>query len=135
MKRLILPVLFLAVVVLGYMQKELIAAAFQTNPFQGSAESVARGEATWTAHCQVCHGSDGEGNGPASAQLSAKPKDLTMVARAPVFPDGIMAFRISEGKNTMPAWKQAFTPDEIWDLVSYIRSKSKKAAKTLILSF
>jgi mono/diheme cytochrome c family protein len=120
----------LAVVVAGYMQKELLTAAFQTNPYQGSAESVARGEANWTAHCQVCHGPDGEGNGPASAQLSAKPKDLTMVALPPIFPDGIMAFRIANGKNTMPAWNQAFTPEEIWDLVSYIRSKSKKTAKT-----
>ena len=130
MKKLILPVLFLAVVVLGYMQKELLVAAFQANPYKGSAESVARGAASWSEHCQACHGPDGEGDGPASAQLSAKPKDLTMVALPPVFPDGIMAFRISNGKNTMPAWKQAFTPEEIWDLVSYIRSKSKKAAKT-----
>jgi mono/diheme cytochrome c family protein len=53
-----------------------------------------------------------------------------MVALPPIFPDGIMAFRIANGKNTMPAWNQAFTPQEIWDLVSFIRSKSKKTAKT-----
>ena len=128
-KRILLVVL-LAVVVTGYMQKDLLVAAFQANPYKGSSESVARGEVIWTQHCQVCHGPDGEGNGPASAQLNAKPKDLTMVALPPIFPDGIMAFRISNGKNTMPAWKEAFTPEEIWDLVSYIRSKSKKTAKT-----
>ena len=128
-KRILLVVL-LAVVVAGYMQKDLLIAAFQANPHKGSIESVARGEVIWTQHCQVCHGPDGEGNGPASAQLSVKPKDLTMVAQPPIFPDGIMAFRISNGKNTMPAWKEAFTPEEIWDLVSYIRSKSKKTAKT-----
>ena len=129
-KHVILLTLWVAMVVSAYTQKILLMAALETNPYQGSAESVARGQALWSAHCQVCHGPDGEGNGPASAQLSVKPKDLTMIALAPVFPDGIVAFRISNGKNTMPAWKQAFTPEEIWDLVSYIRSKSKKTAKT-----
>lgn len=94
MNELILPVLFLIVVVLGYMQKELIAVAFQANPYKGSAESV-----------------------------------------APVFNDGIMAFRIAGGKNTMPAWKQAFTRVEIGRLVSYIRMKSKKAAGNSELIF
>ena len=129
-KHVILLTLWVAMVVSAYTQKSLLLAALETNPYQGSAESVARGKALWSAHCQVCHGPDGEGNGPASAQLSVKPKDLTMIALAPVFPDGIVAFRISNGKNTMPAWKQAFTPEEIWNLVSYIRSKSKKTAKT-----
>ena len=129
-KQSILLTILAVLAVAGYMQKNLLMAAFQTNPFQGSADSVVRGQALWSVHCQACHGPDGEGNGPASAQLSVKPKDLTMIALAPVFPDGIVAFRISNGKNTMPAWKQAFTPEEIWDLVSFIRSKSKKTAKT-----
>lgn len=119
-----------ALVVVSYMQWELLSAAFQTNPFQGSAQSVARGEVIWTEHCQVCHGPQGAGDGPATAQLSVKPKDLTMVALPPVFPDGIMAYRITHGKNTMPAWGEVFPPDQVWDLVSYIRSHSKKAVKT-----
>ena len=94
MNDLILPVLYLALVVLGYRQKELLLAATQTDPYQGSAEST-----------------------------------------APVFNDGIMAFRISNGKNTMPAWKQAFTRVEIGGLVSYIRMKSKKAAGNSELIF
>ena len=81
MKNLILPMLFQILVVIGYMQKELIAATFQANPYKVCAELV------------------------------------------------------SIRKNAMPAWKQAFTPVEIWDLVSYIRLKSKKAAKTSQLTF
>ena len=86
--------LYLALVVLGYRQKELLLAATQTDLYQGSAESI-----------------------------------------APVFNDGIMAFRIAGGKKTMPAWKQAFTRVEIWDLVRYIRMKSKKAAGNSELIF
>jgi len=94
LNELILPVLYLALVVLGYRQKELLLAATQTDPYQGSAESI-----------------------------------------APVFNDGIMAFRIAGGKKTMPAWKQAFTRVEIGHLVSYIRIKSKKAAGNSELIF
>ena len=125
-----LLVLLGAVVVASYMQKDLLVAAFQTNPYKGSPASVARGEALWMQYCQACHGNEGAGDGPATAQLSVRPKDLTMVALPPVFPDGIMAYRIANGKNTMPAWKDLFPPDQVWDLVSYIRSKSKKTAKT-----
>lgn len=125
-----LLVILLALVVLSYMQMDLLMAAFQTNPYQGSAASVARGELLWMEHCFVCHGATGAGDGPATAQLSVKPKDLTMVALPPVFPDGIMAYRIAQGKNTMPAWKEVFPPNQVWDLVSFIRSKSKKTATT-----
>lgn len=125
-----LLIFLLAMVVLSYMQMDLLVAAFQTNPFQGSADSVARGETLWMQYCMACHGREGAGDGPATAQLSVKPKDLTMVALPPVFPDGILAYRIANGKKTMPAWKDVFPPDQVWDLVSYIRSKSKKTAKT-----
>jgi mono/diheme cytochrome c family protein len=118
----------LALVVLLFLQRDLVLAAFQTNPFQGSIESVARGEQIWTLNCLSCHGPAGSGDGPASALLTKRPKDLTMVASPPFFPDGIMAFRIAHGKNTMPAWQDALTPDEIWDLVSFIRSKANRTS-------
>ena len=123
-----LLLLALALVSLMFVQRNLVLAAFQANPYQGSSESVARGEQIWTSNCLSCHGPDGVGDGPASALLAKRPKDLTMVASPPIFPDGIMAFRIAKGKNTMPAWQDSLTPDQIWDLVSFIRSKSKRTS-------
>ena len=118
--------LLAGLLVSALVKKDLLLAALKTNPYQGSSTSVARGEALWVQHCFVCHGADGVGDGPVAAQLPVKPKDLTLIALPPIFPDGIVAFRIAYGKNTMPAWGEAFSPDEIWDLVSFIRSKSKK---------
>lgn len=111
---------------LVFTQRDLVIAAFQTNPFHGSPESISRGEQIWGQHCVSCHGLDAVGDGPASALLPKKPKDLTMIAPTPIFPDGIVAFRIAHGKNTMPAWQDSLSSDEIWDLVSFIRSKSKR---------
>jgi mono/diheme cytochrome c family protein len=120
--------LFLALALVGliFAQRNLMSCAFQTNPHQGSIESVARGEQIWALYCLSCHGPNGVGDGPASAQLAKRPKDLTMIASPPIFPDGILAFRIANGKNTMPAWQDTLTPDQIWDLVSFIRSKSNR---------
>lgn len=115
-----------ALVAMIFMQRDLVFAAFQTNPYQGSPESVTRGEQQWMQHCVSCHGPEGVGDGPASAVLPKRPKDLTMIAPAPIFPDGIVAFRIAHGKNTMPTWQETLSADQIWDLVSFIRSKSRR---------
>lgn len=123
-KGLLLLAIFLVTLIV--VQRQLVLAAFETNPYKGSTDSVARGEQLWLQNCLSCHGPEGAGDGPASAQLAKRPKDLTMVASPPIFPDGIMAFRIANGKNTMPAWQDSLTPDQIWDLVSFIRSKSKR---------
>jgi mono/diheme cytochrome c family protein len=122
--------ILLAIVLVGsaFLQRNLVLAAFQTNPNQGSIESVARGEQIWVQSCLSCHGPEGVGDGPASALLAKKPKDLTLIASPPIFPDGIVAFRIANGKNTMPAWQDILTQDQIWDLVSFIRSKAKRPA-------
>jgi mono/diheme cytochrome c family protein len=118
----------LAIVLVGsvFFQRNLVLAAFQSNPTQGSTESAARGEQIWVQNCLSCHGPEGVGDGPASALLAKRPKDLTMVASPPIFPDGILAFRIANGKNTMPAWQDILTQDQIWDLVSFIRAKAKQ---------
>ena len=121
-----LLVLLCFLVVLIYHQRDLVSAAFQTNPHQDSAESVVRGELLWTQNCVSCHGPMGVGDGPASPLLPKRPKDLTMIASTPIFPDGIVAYRITHGKNTMPAWQDTLSQDQIWDLVSFIRAKSRR---------
>ena len=121
-----LLLLVLVTIAVVYGQRDILSAAVQTNPYRGDAASVARGELLWTLHCVSCHGPEAVGDGPASALLPKRPKDLTMIAPAPIFPDGIVAFRISQGKNTMPAWQDVLQTEQIWDLVSFIRSKSRR---------
>lgn len=52
----------------------LIAGCVQT-PAQSS--SVARGKAVYLKECAQCHGTTGEGGGPASLGLGVAPPDLT----------------------------------------------------------
>lgn len=101
---------------------DLLRAAFQRNPVPRTVASIARGRALFRADCAVCHGEQGRGDGPAAAGMARRPDDLGRIAPPPVFPDGVVAYRIRNGVGLMPAFKEALGEGEIWDLLNYIRS-------------
>ena len=39
------------------------------------------GEREYSSSCAACHGADGKGNGPVTAELKVPPPDLTVLAR------------------------------------------------------
>jgi len=111
----------------GY--RSLLLAAFTPNPIVSGSPSIDRGRALWKLDCEACHGAQGRGDGPASAALRKRPKDLTRIARPPIFPDGVLAYRIANGGDVMPGWKSALTEQEIWDLVNFIRAQRAEATR------
>jgi cytochrome c oxidase cbb3-type subunit 3 len=85
------------------------------NPYAGSASSVATGARLFVSYnCVDCHGADGSG------------------AMGPSLADGRWHFggapqevfeSIYQGRpEGMPAWGSLISPDQIWLLVSYVRS-------------
>src|SRR6266852_9875323 len=69
--------------------------------------------------CAACHGSSGRGDGVASAALQPKPVDWS----SPVVQsdtDGELFWKITNGRGSMPAWKQ-LPESERWQIVNYIR--------------
>lgn len=86
----------------------------------GSAAKAdtAAGEATFKAKCAMCHGADGKG------KASMQNTDLT-AADAQKKSDADLSGIITNGKPPkMPPYK-SLTPDQVKDLVSYIRSLKK----------
>lgn len=82
-----------------------------------NADSAA-GEATFKAKCAGCHGADGKG------KEAMKTRDLSS-ADVQKESDADLSRTISEGKPPkMPAYK-TLTPDQVKDLVGYIRSLKK----------
>ena len=108
---------------------DLLRAAFTSNPIPRSTESIARGKSIFEHDCVVCHGPGGRGDGVAAASLPARPKDLTKLAPPPIFPDGVIAYRIINGKNLMPAWRGMLSDNDVWDLINFIRSLATSNAK------
>lgn len=98
------------------------------NPLSGQAGAVSEGQSLFQANCSSCHGPSGRGDGPASAGLNPKPKNLTQTV--PEASDGYLYWRIAEGglmdpfNSVMPAWRGVLVEDEIWQVVSYLRSIS-----------
>ena len=100
-----------------------IAAAALQNPVPASADSIARGKMYFDTNCLVCHGADGTGNGPVGVKFETKaPVDLND-AYTQDQTDGQLFFTVTRGRALMPAYRDALTPDERWDLVNYLRSE------------
>jgi len=78
---------------------------------------VASAEATFKAKCAACHGADGKG------KEMMKTRDLGS-ADVQKQTDADLTTIITKGKGKMPAYG-SLTPDQVKDLVTYIRSLKK----------
>ena len=82
------------------------------------------GEATYKAKCAVCHGADGKGETPAGKNMKAGSFADPEIAKKS---DDELAAIIAKGKNKMPAYEKSLKPEQVKDLVGYIRSLAKKS--------
>jgi mono/diheme cytochrome c family protein len=100
--------------------------AGKTNPSAGDAAAATAGQATYTANCASCHGDTGKGDGPAGSSLDPHPGNLVTAAAATG--DDYLFWRISEGgqmapfNSAMPAWKGVLSEEQIWQVVTYIKT-------------
>ena len=78
---------------------------------------VAAAEAMYKAKCAGCHGADGKG------KEAMKTKDLAS-ADVQKMSDADLSGIITNGKTPMPPYK-TMTPDQVKDMVAFIRSLKK----------
>src|SRR5690349_5352188 len=91
-----------------------------TNPL--GAEAASQGAEIFKTNCEMCHGPQGHGDGPAGQALDPRPRNLTeLQAKAG---DDFLFWRIREGKpgTSMVAWKGILTDQQIWQVISFIRT-------------
>ena len=91
-----------------------------TNPL--GSEAADEGAEVFRTNCATCHGPQGHGDGPAGQALDPRPRNLAEIqARAG---DDFLFWRIHAGKpgTSMVAWKGILTDEQIWQLVSFIRT-------------
>jgi len=98
-------------------------AARRANPIPSDRHSIERGKRFYQTHCAVCHGSEGKGDGSAAAGLTPRPTDL--VSMAGHHSDGDFAWKITNGRGAMPAWKAVLSENDIWDLTNFIQTLGK----------
>jgi mono/diheme cytochrome c family protein len=100
----------------------------EKNPFAGDEKAVAAGKELFKKTCQKCHGPGGKGDGPDADPDSMQDMDLTNPKRAARNSDGIVFYKIWNGraKPKMPAQKDELTKDQVWQLVSYAQTLRQK---------
>lgn len=93
----------------------------QRSPIPPTEQSLRAGSRLYRAHCAVCHGPEGRGDGPAAPSLVPRPADLRRMARAT---DAAVYIRITEGLagTAMPAFRNVLTEEERWHVVNYVRT-------------
>ena len=95
------------------------------NPLPNSAAILQHGAQVYAANCAACHGARGYGDGPAAAQLSPRPADLSWLSRSRMVGDQYIDWTVAEGGqpvgSAMPAFKLVLSQRDIWAVVTYVR--------------
>lgn len=85
---------------------------------------LATGAHLYAEKCQICHGADGRGDGPAAAALNPKPADFTNPSFWQNDPREKISRTIANGKGMMPAF--SLNNDEVRAIVDYMDHAFKK---------
>ena len=98
-------------------------------PASATSESVTNGAALYKPQCVMCHGATGLGDGPAAKNLKGKLPSLADKAVMSKHSDAHIHEAITAGKKTeignMPALGKRLKPEEITDIVNYVRTLAK----------
>jgi mono/diheme cytochrome c family protein len=103
------------------------------NPVPSTASSIAEAKKVFTVDCVMCHGLEGDGKGELAVSMKLILPDYRDETAMKKFTDGELFYIITNGKGGMPPEGKRATPEQIWNLVNYVRSfaqkKSSSAAK------
>lgn len=125
--RMLMVVFFCGgILMMGHTQKPVKWVAPEKakavkNPLAGDAASVSTGKELYAKHCKSCHGKEGLGDGPKASSLDASCGDFTSKAFQSQT-DGEIFFKITQGKDKMPAYGKTIPEDaDRWALVNFLR--------------
>jgi mono/diheme cytochrome c family protein len=101
-------------------------AAKKENPTKPSPASIASGKKKYGQDCAMCHGKEGAGDGDLAEDMHLKLRDLRDPEALNNLTDGDIYSIINNGKGKMMGEEGRLKPDEIWDVVNFVRSLTKK---------
>jgi mono/diheme cytochrome c family protein len=101
-------------------------SAKKENPVKSSPTSIASGKKKYGQDCAMCHGKEGAGDGDLAEDMHLKLKDLRDAESLKDMTDADIYNVINNGKGKMMGEEGRLKPDEIWDVVNFVRSLTKK---------
>ena len=93
------------------------------NPLQNNLLTEHKGKEVYNLYCLSCHGEVGFGDGAAGASFERRPANFHS-RRVKSQSDGVLFWKITNGRTNMPSFKQVLSDEQRWQLVSYIRKIS-----------
>jgi mono/diheme cytochrome c family protein len=107
---------------------ELVVArevyATRKNPVAPDAHSLARGKKLYDIHCTPCHGPAGKGDGLVTPRFIPAPDLTSQPVQAKS--DGHFSYYIGFGGAIMPAYGEALSVADRWDIVNHLRALARK---------
>lgn len=93
------------------------------NPVASSDASIGAGKQQYgDTDCALCHGKEGDGKGVEAKDISMNLHDWRKPGALDKFSDGELSYIILKGKGRMPKYEGRNSPDQVWQMVTYIRS-------------
>jgi mono/diheme cytochrome c family protein len=96
------------------------------SPLEVTSDVVKKGAEIFNARCRKCHGAAGRGNGPYS-DPEHPAADLTRPEVGNT-PDGVLFYKIWNGRRPMPAFKVVLEREDVWKAVAFVKTLSQGAA-------
>lgn len=131
MKSFIL-ILLLNLITLSVIAQDWIVPADKKgklSTFTFSDATRKAGEQLYNINCKSCHGTPGMGN--FQAALKPQPPD-PVTEKFQGNSDGEMFYKVSTGRGPMPAFKNSLTSNDIWNIISFLRSFKKNYVQTVM---
>lgn len=114
----------------GTKRRITVGGRSDLNPLPATTENIHAGQRNFTTYCMVCHGLDGQNTGVPFADKMAPPVPPLTSAAVQGYSDGQLHRIIQNGiaPSGMPASRDVFRDEEIWQLVLYIRHLPPKGS-------
>ena len=114
----------------GAKRRITVGGRSEINPLAPTPENIHAGQRNFGSYCMVCHGLDGQNTGVPFADKMAPPVPPLSSPSVQAFTDGQLHRIIANGisPSGMPASKDVFRDEEIWQLVIYIRHLPAKGS-------
>jgi len=98
-----------------------LEAQQRKNPILPTQDSIGRGILVYAKYCQICHGSQGDGDGPSSRSLGVAPTNFLdpAVQRQS---DGSLYWKTTVGRRAMPNWQLLLSEEDRWHVVNFLRT-------------
>lgn len=132
MKKYLLVLNFVLIVFYVKGQSNWVApeeAKTKINPIHADENSIKKGEKIYKTLCSSCHGATGKGDVPAMQALNPKPTNFT-TEKFQKQTDGEIFWKISEGHGIMASYKNTLSEEEIWDVITYLRTFKTSSVST-----